>query len=59
MVAEAFLQAYDNGLIDVPVFSRLKGAESDKARQMLEGSRTRIFDSLEDAINSAVTEVNS
>ncbi len=59
VVAEAFLQAYDNNLIDVPVFSRLKGTESDKAREMLEGSKTKIFDSLEDAINSAVTEVNS
>lgn len=58
VVAEAFLQAYENNLIDVPVFSRLKGTESDKAREMLEGSRTKIFDSLEDAINSAVMEVN-
>ena len=58
VVAEAFLQAYGNNLIDVPVFSRLKGTESDKAREMLEGSRTKIFDSLEDAINSAVMEVN-
>ena len=59
VVAEAFLQAYKNNLIDVPVFSRLKGTESEKAHKMLEGSRTKIFDSLEDAISSAVTEVNN
>ena len=58
VVAEAFLQAYENNLIDVPVFSRLKGTESEKAHEMLEGSRTKIFDLLEDAINSAVMEAN-
>ena len=59
VVAEAFLQAYENNLIDVPVFSRLKGTESEMAHKMLDGSRTKIFDHLEDAINSAVMEVGS
>ena len=57
VVAEAFLKAYETNLIDLPVFARLKGTESDKARDMLEGSRTKIFESVEDAINSAVMEV--
>ena len=54
VVAEAFLKAYDDGLIDLPVFSRLKGTESDKAKEMLKDSRTKIYDSVEDAINAAV-----
>jgi len=54
VVAEAFLKAYEDNLIDLPVFSRLKGTESDKAKEMLQGSRTKIFDSVEDAINAAV-----
>lgn len=59
VVAEAFLKAYSDGVIDLPVFSRLKGAESDKARQMLEDSRTKIYDAVEDAINAAVMEVKN
>ena len=54
VVAEAFLQAYENNLIDLPVFSRLKGTESEKAKEMLKNSRTNIFDSVEEAINAAV-----
>jgi len=54
VVAEAFLKAYDDGLIDLPVFSRLKGTESEKAKEMLKDSRTKIFDSVEEAINAAV-----
>lgn len=57
VVAEAFLKAYDDGVIDLPVFSRLKGAESEKAREMLKNSRINIYDSVEDAINSVVMEV--
>ena len=57
VVAEAFLRAYENNIIDLPVFSRLKGTESDKAKEMLQGSRTKIFDSVEEAINAAVMGV--
>gem|GEM_PF-6378688 len=38
----------------MPVFSRLKGTESEKAKEMLKDSRTNIFDSVEEAINAAV-----
>ena len=34
------------------------GAESDKAKEMLADTKTDIFDSVEDAINSVVQEVN-
>ena len=57
VVAEAFLKAYEDNLIDLPVFSKLKGTESEKAREMLQGSRTKIFDSVEEAINAAVMGV--
>lgn len=55
-VASAFIKAYDNNLIEYPVYARLKGTESDKARQMLKDSRTKMYDSIEDAINAAVME---
>ena len=54
VVAEAFIKAYNDGIIDLPVFSRLKGTESEKAKEMLKNSRTKIYDSVEDAINAAV-----
>ncbi|MBI3842549.1 MAG: acetate--CoA ligase family protein [Thaumarchaeota archaeon] len=57
-VATAFIRAYENKIIDVPVFARLSGAESDKSKQMLSGSKTRLFDTVEEAINAAVIGVN-
>ena len=57
-VASAFIQAYDNNIIDLPVFARLMGAESDKAKEMLADTKTQMFDSVESAINSVVLEVN-
>ena len=57
-VASAFIKAYDENLIDLPVFARLMGAESDKAKEMLKNTKTKMFDSVEDAINTAVIEVN-
>jgi len=57
VVAQAFLKAYENNLFDFPVFSRVKGTESKKAKEMLQGSRTKIYDSVEEAINAAVMGV--
>jgi succinyl-CoA synthetase beta subunit len=56
-VASAFIKAYDNKLVDLPVFARLMGAESDKAKEMLKGTKTKLFDSVEGAINAAVLGV--
>ena len=56
-VAGAFIKAYDDGVIDLPVFARLRGAESDRAREMLAGTRTKMFDAVEDAISATVVEV--
>ena len=55
-VAEAFIQAYDNNLIDLPVFARLMGSESDKAKEMQIDTITKMFDSSEVAINGVVME---
>ena len=57
-VATAFIRAYENKIIDVPVFARLSGAESDKSKEMLKGSRTKLFDTVEEAINAAVMGVS-
>jgi succinyl-CoA synthetase beta subunit len=53
-VASAFLKAYDKKLLDLPVFARLKGAESEKSKEMLKNSQTKLFESVEEAINAAV-----
>ena len=57
-VATAFLKAYDDKIIDLPVFARMSGAEADKSKEMLKGSRTKMFDTIEEAINAAVIEMN-
>jgi len=57
-VASAFIQAYENNLIDIPVFARLMGTESDKAKEMLKDTKTKMFDSIEEAINEVVMETN-
>ena len=56
-VASAFIKAYDDNLIDLPVFARLRGAESDKAKEMLKDSKTELYDTVEEAINAAVMGV--
>ncbi len=56
-VATAFIKAYENKIIDVPVFARMSGAEADKSKEMLKGSRTKMCDTVEEAINAAVIEV--
>jgi succinyl-CoA synthetase beta subunit len=58
LVAQAILDAYKNNLINVPVFARISGAESEKAREMLQGSRAKLYNTVEEAIQSAVAAVN-
>jgi succinyl-CoA synthetase beta subunit len=54
LVAQAILNAYNDGTIKVPVFARITGAESEKARELLKNSKARLFDTVEEAINAAV-----
>jgi succinyl-CoA synthetase beta subunit len=57
LVAQAILDAYENNLINVPVFARISGAESEKAREMLHGSRAKLYNTVEEAIQSAIAAV--
>lgn len=58
IVAEAFLNAYKDKIIDISVFARMTGAEADKSKEMLKGSHTKMFDTVEEAINAAVIGVS-
>ena len=57
IVASAFIKAYDDKLIDLPVYARLMGAESEKSKEMLKDTKTKMFTSVEQAINGIVIEV--
>ena len=50
-VAAAFIEAYEKSVIDVPVFARLRGAESEKAKIMLADTRTKMYNIVDEAIN--------
>ncbi len=54
LVAQAILNAYNDGTITVPVFARITGAESEKAQELLINSKARLFNTVEEAINAAV-----
>lgn len=58
LVAQAILDAYKNNLIDVPVFARITGAESDKAKAMLGGSQAKLYDTVEEAIHEVVIQLS-
>ncbi|NOJ28086.1 MAG: succinyl-CoA synthetase subunit beta, partial [Nitrososphaera sp.] len=58
LVAQAILNAYNNNLISVPVYARISGAESEKAREMLNGSRANLYNTVEEAIAGVVKAVN-
>jgi succinyl-CoA synthetase beta subunit len=59
LVAQAILDAYNNNLMNVPVFARISGAESDRAREMLQGSKAKLYNTVEEAIQSAVSTLNA
>ncbi|HEY7110299.1 MAG TPA: succinate--CoA ligase subunit beta [Nitrososphaeraceae archaeon] len=54
LVAHAIVKAYDDGIITVPIYARISGAESEKARIILSGTRANIYDSVEEAISSLI-----
>jgi succinyl-CoA synthetase beta subunit len=54
LVAQAILNAYNDDTIKVPIFARITGAESEKAQALLENSKARLFNTVEEAINAAV-----
>lgn len=57
LVAQAILDAYKNNVIAVPVFARITGAQSEKAREMLQGSKAKLYGTVEEAIQAAVAAV--
>jgi succinyl-CoA synthetase beta subunit len=59
LVAQGILRAYSNNLITVPLFARISGAESHKAKEILSNSKAHLFDRIEDAINAAVQGIKS
>src|SRR5918912_459568 len=58
LVALAILNAYNNNLICVPVFARISGAESEKAKDILKGTQAKLYDTVEEAICAVVKEVS-
>ena len=44
-------------MVDLPVYARLMGAESEKSKEMLKDTKTKMFTSVEQAINGIVIEV--
>ena len=58
LVAQAILDAYNNNLMNVPVFARISGADSEKAREMLQGSKAKLYNTVAEAIQSAVSALN-
>jgi len=58
IVAQAIVNAYRDGVIKVPLFARIAGRNAEIAREMLKGTKAIMFDSVEDAIKSAVDAVS-
>lgn len=59
LVALGILEAYKNNILKVPVFARISGAQSEKAKELLQGSQAQLFDTVEEAINAVVLKVNN
>lgn len=59
LVAQGILRAYSNNQITVPLFARITGAESSKAKEILNETKAHLFDRIEDAIHAAVEAVES
>jgi succinyl-CoA synthetase beta subunit len=61
--AGAFLdfggRATTETIMNVPVFARISGADSEKAREMLQGSRAKLYNTVEEAIQSVISAVNN
>ncbi|MFY9566553.1 MAG: succinyl-CoA synthetase subunit beta, partial [Nitrososphaeraceae archaeon] len=58
MVAEGILRAYREGVIDVPTFARITGAEASQAKEMLKDSNANMYDTVEQAIQGLLEELS-
>lgn len=57
VVAEAIVKAYKDKVIDMPLFARILGAESERAREILKDSPAKMYEAVEEAINEAVKSI--
>ena len=57
IVAKAIVDAYNNNIIQVPLYARIAGRNADIARDMLKGTKAMMFESVEEAIENAVRAV--
>ncbi|HEU4822096.1 MAG TPA: succinate--CoA ligase subunit beta [Nitrososphaeraceae archaeon] len=58
MVAEGILRAYHEGIIEIPTFARITGAEAEKAKELLKNSNARMYDTVEQAIRGLLEELS-
>jgi len=58
MVAEGILRAYREGVIEVPTFARITGAEASQAKDMLKDSNANMYDTVEQAIQGLLEELS-
>jgi succinyl-CoA synthetase beta subunit len=58
LVAEGILRAYRENIIEVPIFARISGAEANQAKKMLEDSKAKIYDAVEQAIEGVLAELS-
>lgn len=58
MVAQGILRAYREGIIEVPTFARITGAESETAKALLKNSNAKMYDSAEQAIREMLDELS-
>jgi succinyl-CoA synthetase beta subunit len=58
MVAEGILRAYREGIIEIPTFARITGAEAEKAKELLKNSNAKMYDTVEQAIQGLLEELS-
>ena len=58
MVAEGILRAYREGIIEIPTFARITGAEAEKAKALLKNSNAKMYDTVEQAIQGLLEELS-
>jgi succinyl-CoA synthetase beta subunit len=58
LVAQAIFDGYEEGIISVPLFARISGSESDKAKEILREGKARMFDSVEDSIAAVIEAIS-
>jgi succinyl-CoA synthetase beta subunit len=58
MVAQGILRAYHEGIIEVPTFARITGAESETAKALLKNSNAKMYNSAEQAIRGMLDELS-